>query len=420
MWGKQSTFENLEINLRTADPEDGCETYNFNQPRSDTAYLVTGLKSCSLSNLIHNAQTHGAKALFIVNNKDTELDEIVMPDHLSGVQIHVFIVKHSDGVALIDTTRRAKTEDEKYLDSKVQINFIDFVQKTKSVELELVHTPENPVAVKFLADLFESKFSKDIGSKINLNLRYAMMHCAKCQEQGYKLPKSDCLSGGRYCWKGIPEVPHSGEVVLVQMIKNMCVSSVLKDRQRAEDIGNYYWLYHKNCMTDLDPKCSNSILKSLGIKDLVFDCISESFEQSALQKGTRKSSTPNIVLQDNKLLREEKERFKKIEHYAHFPLLKVNGMVYSAPITFGSVLGFVCTHINDGLEGCNEMVKVEEVVVSTSSRTFEWIFFTIILGAVVGLIVVCRNQLRRKFDSELSYKIDQSITQYLQRTGTEL
>ena len=60
MWGKQQTFENMQIKLKQAEPENGCAKYSYDPPKKPTAFVVQGLKECPLSNLIHNAQVHGA------------------------------------------------------------------------------------------------------------------------------------------------------------------------------------------------------------------------------------------------------------------------------------------------------------------------------------------------------------------------
>jgi hypothetical protein len=423
MWGKQSTFENLEINLRTADPEDGCEEYNFNHPKHDVAYLVTGLKSCPLSNLIHNAQAHGAKALFIVNNKDDDIERIVVPDHMPGVQIHVFVISHTTGQTLIDVTKQASSEDQNWhMKSKIEIDFLAYASRKKVVSLEMTFSPEMSSATKFLSDLYESSFAQDLDNDLELSLHYPVMHCDKCKENGYKTPKRDCLSGGRYCWKANSDSEHGGEIILVQALKNMCTETTLSVKDRRKELGDYYWMYHQNCMEQFTPECPNAILSKLGIKEDVFNCITSSFYSDiSRSQDTIVRKHPNIYLQDNYLLRLEKSNFNKIQHYAHFPLVSINDVVYYGPITFRSILGFICRHINDGLKGCSEFITEDDVKIQRNKGLFEASFIGLVVLFVLVAIYICKKKLRRKFDSELAYKIDQSVTEYLQKSGgTEL
>ena len=84
MWGRQSTFSNFEIKLVAASPSSGCDPYNYGIPTTPTAYLVDGLNKCALSNIIHNAQAKAAQALFIMNYDKTGIENIKIPDHISG------------------------------------------------------------------------------------------------------------------------------------------------------------------------------------------------------------------------------------------------------------------------------------------------------------------------------------------------
>lgn len=423
MWGKQSTFENLEIGLRTADPIDGCEPYNFKEPRRPTAYLVTGIKSCPLLNLIHNAQAHGAKALFIVNNKDEDIENISIPDHMPGVQIHIFIVSQNDGAALIDVTNRAKEDDENWhTRSRIEIDFMAYVKRKKTVQIEMIYSPDQHSAMKFLADVAESSFDGILDDGIEINLGIAMMTCEKCKEKGYKTPMPNCLSGGRYCWKAETEKTQGGEVVLIQAIKNLCVNTILSIKERRHEMGDYYWLFYKNCMEDFRPECSNKILSKMGIKEDVFKCITTSFYRTVQKEDHNlQMKHPNIFLQDNFLLKMEKQRFNKVEHYAHFPLVKINDVMYYGPISFSSIFGFICNHINDELEGCKQFITEEEKTIHRNNRLFEASILSLIVLLCLASAFVCRKKLKRKFDTDLAYKVEQSVTEYLQKNpGTEL
>lgn len=426
MWGKQSTFDNLQIRLRTADPEDGCDPYNFNHPKHETAYLVSGAKDCPLSNILHNAQTHGAKAVFIVNDKDTELDRIVLPDHMSGVHIHVFVITKSVGEALLAVTRQAKDEDENWhTRSMIEIDFVGAAARQKAVSIKMTYSPDQLPAAKFLADLYESPFADNIDKGIDLELHYTFLHCDQCKKDGYKHQKTDCLSGGRYCWKSDPDSGHiGGEVMLIQMVKNMCVETMLSIKERRKEIGNYYWLYYHNCIHDFQPECTNAILDHLGILDDVFKCVTTSF-----YKNVKKSDSmmelkhPNIYLEHNYLLGSEKRELESIKHYAHFPLLKINDIVYYGPITFSSVMGFICKHINDDYKGCEQFHTEEDVETQAFHRKLEMGFIGFTFLAVLLGVFICRKRLIKKFNSELAFKVEESIKEYLQKKkdseGTE-
>lgn len=90
MWGKHETMEDLTTLSRLAEPNDGCEPYtnvvDLKKEKKRFAYYVKSGGRCSLSTQIHNAQVAGATALIIQHTSD-KLDQIEVPDHMSGNQI---------------------------------------------------------------------------------------------------------------------------------------------------------------------------------------------------------------------------------------------------------------------------------------------------------------------------------------------
>lgn len=420
MWGKQPTFENLKLRLRNADPLDGCEPYSFHEPHHATAFLVNGLKKCPLTSMIHNAQMHGAKALFIVNNKDTNVEDIEVPDHLSGVHIHVFIINHSDGQALVDISEQARTEDQNWhIHSKIEIDFLEYARRGEKVKIDMIFSPDNKDAMQFLADAYSSQFAKDIGHKknIKLSLGYNLMHCDSCKKDGYRLPKEDCLSGGRYCMKSVYYDNLKGQEMLVQVLKNKCVTHILSTEGKEELVGEYYYLLNANCMDIYSAKCTNAVLKKLEIHDKVINCVYDSFDLSAKRHKdlVETSAKPNAMLQENYMLHLERKRFQKIEHYAHFPLLKINEIHYYGPISYYAVFGFICRHINDKFDGCPSVFTEEEITIQHNAKVFQLSLVGIIALLAMITIFACRKQMKNKFDAELSMRVDQSVTEFLQK-----
>lgn len=96
MWGKHDTMEDLTTLARLASPNDGCEPYtnpvNRKNDKSSFAYFIKNGGRCSLSTQIHNAQVAGAVALIIEHHSDN-LDQIQVPDHISGnEQINFYLM----------------------------------------------------------------------------------------------------------------------------------------------------------------------------------------------------------------------------------------------------------------------------------------------------------------------------------------
>lgn len=414
MWGKQATFNDLTIKLKKSEPVDGCKTYSYDPPKKPTAYVVVGLNKCPLSNLIHNAQAYGASALFIVNHESTDVMDIKVPDHLAGVQIHVFLINKQQGEKLISALSSDTQEDV-----IIKINFIETAKRNSTINIEMTFSPEDSTATRFLAEMYQSAFTHDIlEEKLKLKLRYSMLFCSACEERGFTMAKDNCLSGGRYCMKSINHGDNlPGEVMLIQVIKNMCTEKILREQNRPKDIWSYYWTYNMSCVNDFLPQCFNTILQRLNIKDQVFQCIKNSFEKTAETSDT--SSEPKILLQDNSLLRSEMAEFKKIEQYSSFPMLKINGMIFYGVINYKEVVTFICQHLSDTLQGCKSIKGLNVVIVEKSggATIFKWFAIIFVIAVFAVVIELCRRALKKKFEGELSYQIDKSISSFLERTG---
>ena len=284
----------------------------------------------------------------------------------------------------------------------------------------MTFSPDDSKATHFLSQLYESSFRKDIAAnRLAIGLRYSMLHCSSCEESGFTMAKDNCLSGGRYCMKSSRLKDLSGEVMLVQAIKNDCTETILENANRRSAIWEYYWTFHNNCQEEFRPECSNAILKKLGIKNEVFKCIHESFEQTAKvsKDTTTDDNSPKILLQDNSILRRHMTEFMHIEHYAHFPMIKINGMVFYGPAKFQDIFSFICMHVRDSLTGCDKFLIIKDAGKSTNRRFFELIALLIVGMIVAVAVLFCRNTLKRKFDGELAYKIDQSVNEFLKKTG---
>jgi hypothetical protein len=89
MWGKQDTMEDLKVDVRLAQPNDGCEPYTNSDKNGKYAFYIIKGGACSLGTKIHNAQVAGASVLFIQYERDN-LEEIIIPDHINGIYFFNF------------------------------------------------------------------------------------------------------------------------------------------------------------------------------------------------------------------------------------------------------------------------------------------------------------------------------------------
>lgn len=314
----------------------------------------------------------------------------------------------------------AYMEQENTKDPHILVRFTEFAKRKSNVDLQIITSPDDQKVMNFLASLYGSKFAQSVVSNdIKVNLGYTVLHCGNCQEQGYTMPKDNCLSGGRYCMKSVEFGDESvnGETMLIQALKNNCTEKILLEgpNKRIHALMEYYWTFNASCIKSFSPRCSNKILTKLGIKDEVFKCIKNSF----IQLGSTERPAdydPKIGLEDNQILQGQQKSYNQIENYSNFPMVKINGWIFHGDVDYNQIMHFVCGHINDNLPGCYTLVDRY----SEGGSAFKWISFFIILALVGGGIWYCHIHLKLKFRNELSYQIDRSVSSFLERTGTDL
>ena len=115
---------------------------------------------------------------------------------------------------------------EKTEDPKLEISFIDFAKRSPQINLSIIASPDDLKVMDFLGELYQSRFTKDLYSEtIRVKLGYTILHCSSCEEKGYNMRKENCLSGGRYCMRPTNNNAVTGEVMLIQAVKNLCTDN---------------------------------------------------------------------------------------------------------------------------------------------------------------------------------------------------
>ena len=226
-------------------------------------------------------------------------------------------------------------------------------------------------------------------------------------------PRSDCLSGGRYCAHS-KKASIQGEEIVLQVLRNKCVEKVVKEQDKTHKIWEYFYHFNQNCAVNFDTKCINACLTKIGIKKEVKNCMIESFE-----KKDGLSDESKILLADNSILREEKEKFAPVQNFDHFPLLKINGIIYYGKLEFHEVFLFICRHVNDSLVGCKEIFGGKNNGEPPSSVRASFTLFIVILVFTLFFVLACqcKRRLRQRFEHEINIQVDQSINKFLQKTG---
>lgn len=258
-----------------------------------------------------------------------------------------------------------------------------------------------------MRDFSNSRFVHDLhDGNINFTRNYVILHCSSCQENNFNQAKPNCFSGGRYCALSSRDIP--GETILIQDIYNICTERVISGSEKLKDFDlmGYYHHFDNICAEKFELTCTKSILKKMGILDEVHKCYEDSIE--------KRGEKPKAYLDDNILLREQKRRFKKVENFNRFPLLKINNIVYYGKLRATNVLAFICKHVNSELKGCDDYVRRVD---GKGSHFFTLVVMGVVAIAFCYLLIKCKNQLRLRFERQLNLQVDQSINKFLEKTG---
>jgi len=143
------------------------------------------------------------------------------------------------------------------------------------------------------------------------------------------------------------------------------------------------------------------------IKSKIDRCFANSFERTSAE-----SIKPNPHLDDNKLLREELETFKKVSGFEHFPLLKINGLNYNGRLNMLDLKVFICQEILS-----KSQCDFSKGTIAGAIAGY-WALYTVV-GSILGLFLltlfVCKRRLKERYETELNLKIDQSIAGFLDK-----
>lgn len=172
---------------------------------------------------------------------------------------------------------------------------------------------------------FLTKFRKSyaaLRSENNLALEphFIIWFCLACEQSGFTMDNSNCVSGGRYCSPDPDgdEGPITGRDMMYELLSRICIYTLYNDLWY-----NYTAAYGELCIKSTEKAredCASEIASMLQIDQRrIKSCVDSSFEGS------------NHALDDNKILRAERKSFEKSGVYM-WPTLILNGLSYKVSL----------------------------------------------------------------------------------------
>lgn len=424
MRGKRHSSLQFSATAQHAQPNDGCDTYKHKAPYTDTVYFIAEGGNCPLSTKIHYAQKANAHAVVLLHS-DNDLSEIIEIEEFPGVNIPIMMVGRKEGLMMSDMLTEQRN-------SKVVLNFQFSVPKTDEIFLDFWYSPDSYKALKFLTHFNNKDHGYDLGTKLTLRPHFVLWHCDTCEDKSYKEQKSGCYSGGRYCTLSlVNNDTKKAEMVLNETLRQICLNNLLDsgdsfpDKNDVRQIKHYYYKHQKdNCFDNVDnnPDCVYDYFEK---QDQIFRNNKEAFqiEQDVKKKVTNcmnnsfvksfpDADKVNPQLDDNLLMKEELAKFQKNSAYEQYPLLKINGVNYNGSLHMYDIKQYLCIEVMRGTR-CN----YGHGVIGT---LFEyWLLFAIVILIMIFFclsMVICKKRLTERYETELNLKIDQSISQFLDKS----
>lgn len=382
-----------------------CEpvTLNFaDEPDTVSVPILLAKRGiCTFDKKARFAENAGAKALLVVDNVDELVEYVVMSDSGFGgnIQIPSFLLSKRDGEEVVRYVELLREE----VILKLQFE----VRKNEKVKMEMWFSPNEKRANSFLSE-FSSYGSQFSLSNLNFTPHYALWNCRECYDKGFTLDHPDCISGGRYCAPDPDGTgPAKGRDVILEDIRELCVFELSVKKETYAYWMNYMREYNNTCVgnADLSEKCSFSAMKTakVSIKD-VENCFNRSF------------SGPNIGIDDNFLMKREKESWNE-KSLGLYPSIMLNNVMYRGDWEGLQVAKTICASYITAPEVCKQLdtINVSDEEGERDSKVSTSL--AVVIVAVVLLVIVCvlvgyRVFLGRELKKTMNQEVTLAVAQY--------
>eukprot|EP01017_Pseudomicrothorax_dubius_P002706 TRINITY_DN10197_c0_g1_i1.p1 TRINITY_DN10197_c0_g1~~TRINITY_DN10197_c0_g1_i1.p1 ORF type:complete len:315 (-),score=55.65 TRINITY_DN10197_c0_g1_i1:99-1043(-) len=243
-------------------------------------------------------------------------------------------------------------------------------------------------------------------------LYFVVWHCEDCAKLEYKVPRENCLSGGRYC---APDPdgsgPLTGRDVLLEDLRQHCISKLY-----PKEFWKYITTYTKTCLSNpLLETCSAHAMKESAINaDKIKSCVESTFISDA--------GKPNLELSDNTVLTLNRELFMD-RGITSWPQIFVNGIAYTGNFESTSIFDTICHAFLHKPTVCEKMeapFQQSHHADDYKPKPTIWIVFGIVgcfaLLFMGAFYLVYKRVVRRELSHELADHVNEAVSKYMLMT----
>lgn len=366
--------------------------------------LIIDRGNCSFVVKVRNAQSIGASAVIIANNREGDPEHIMMIDDSTAGNIYIpsMLISKDNGIKL-------KNYLLSHPNNKVRVQMtFEMPNPDNRVEYEMWMSSEHSVLREFLADF--SKHAQNLIPNTLMSPHYVLWYSIERSKEGFINEHKDCISGGRYCAPDpdLDSGPRTGREIVIENLRQICLHKFLTGKGNVA----LWWDYiaeFKNCQgTEFNTKCSDKVLSKIGVKSSVIQkCIEESVDGN------------DIKISDNKLLREERDAM--IERGIFFyPAMIINNQTFRGDLETVEVMTAICAGFKEKPKYCLSYFNmIEEVETEEVGRVSPGTVILIIIFSLIVLLVVLffyRKWLRRNMNQRMKSEISKAVNQYIALT----
>jgi hypothetical protein len=393
---------------------DGCSPltpikFNKDDPdHNSSPILLLERGNCAFVIKVRHAEDIGARLVLIVNNKDSDIDSIIMTDNGLGgnLKIPAFLISREDGQTIRDYLE--KPEFKYHVNLAVQFDMSKGSGKVKSW---IYSSPTNTQARTLIGDL-STYIQKFDTQNLEFAHHFVLWYCPECAEKGYKEDNKDCISGGRYCFLDPDEKNDeiNGRQIMLEDLRLMCLFN-LTSKKDYSDYFEYHSMYNQKCKDSkfLTESCSKDVIEGLGVKyEKVQDCVKNSFNGN------------DYAIDDNRAMKVEREHI--FENFMPFePAIVINDQLYRGDLEAEPIFQAICSGYGWGLKPKFCEIEESEESSGKSTETKSKVSKALIIVAIIlsilliiAILVVYRAIVKKDLNRDMKIQVNNAVAQYFQ------
>ena len=375
--------------------------FNFDPDGINTPILLVQRGGCSFVVKVRNAQNIGASAVVIYDDREENVENVVMIDDGTAGNIFIpsFLIPKKAGELIHEEL--ANTLGPHYV--AMTLTF-EMNRPDNRVEYELWLSSDHQLARQFLQEFAPmARLFDDESAKMTPN--YVLWYCGTCSPE-YTTDHPDCVSGGRYCAPD-PDYwgPRTGREIVMEDLRQLCIYKQTRDEEDENIWWDYVEVFSKSCVDrDFNKECSEKAMKKVDIDPNQIDkCVRDSFDG------------PDEKLDDNWLLRAQRDKLLS-SGVIFYPSIIINNQTFRGDLEAPEVMEAICAGFREKPEAC--FSHEEEDLRSRSGigagTLLLIIFFSMVLLAAI--LYFYRYWVRKEMSQEMRSQVNSAVSQYIALT----